>query len=178
MGPMTPTARHLVWISAGWVAAAVLLRPFQNTPFLDDWIYAWAVERLLDRGDLRMLDYASVVNPVQTLWGALFCLPFGFSFTTLRVSTWVAALSGLWAMYLVLRDQDVSPGDALLGTACLGACPIYFMLSFSFMTDVPLVVSSLWAAFAFLRATSLRRDRWLGTAILASCCAVGVRVVG
>jgi hypothetical protein len=33
-------------------------------------------------------------------------------------------------MYLTLRDQDVSRGQALLGTACLGAYPIYFLLAF------------------------------------------------
>jgi hypothetical protein len=43
-------------------------------------------------------------------------------------------------MYLLLRDQGVTRRDALLGSACLGAYPIYFVLSFSFMTDVPFVV--------------------------------------
>ena len=28
-----------------------------NTPFIDDWVYAWPVERLLNGGALRLLDY-------------------------------------------------------------------------------------------------------------------------
>jgi 4-amino-4-deoxy-L-arabinose transferase-like glycosyltransferase len=77
-----------------------------------------------------------------------------------------------------VRDQGVSRRDALLGTACLGAYPVYFVLSFSFMTDVPAVTCMVWATLAFLRATSRRRDPWLWVAIALSCGAVGVRVVG
>ena len=146
----------LAWIAFVWLAAGLLLRPFQNTPFIDDWVYAWPVERLLRGGELRMLDYSSSPNPVQVLWGLLFCLPFGFSFTALRVATWLLGLLGLWGMYALLRDQAASRRDALLGTACLGAYPIYFVLSFSFMTDVPFVTCVIWATLAFLRAT---RDR-------------------
>src|SRR5262245_40676327 len=148
----------LSWIALAWVAAALVVRPFQNTPFIDDWVYAWPVERLLERGDLRVLDYSGSLNPVQVLWGALFCLPFGFSFTALRIATWVAGLCGLWGMDLLLRDQGVSRRDALLGTACLGTYPIYVILSASFMTDVPLVACIVWATLAFVRAMRRRRD--------------------
>jgi hypothetical protein len=161
-----------------WLGAALVVRPFQNTPFIDDWVYAWSVERLLRGGDLRVLDYSGSLNPVQVVWGVLFCLPFGFSFTALRVATWVVGLLGLWGMYLLLRDQNVTRRDALLGTACLGAYPIYFVLSFSFMTDIPLVVCIIWGTLAFLRATSRRSNRWLWIGIAVSCAAVGIRVVG
>lgn len=150
--------RDLAGMAVVWVAAGLLLRPFQNTPFVDDWVYAWPVERLLKAGDLRVLDHSTTLNAVQTLWGALFCLPFGFSFTALRVATWVTGLLGLWGMYLLLRDQGVTRRDALLGTACLGAYPIYFVLSFTFMTDVPLVACTIWATLAFFRATRRRSD--------------------
>jgi hypothetical protein len=45
----------LAGIAVAWLAAGLLLRPFQNTPFIDDWVYAWPVERLLKGGDLRVL---------------------------------------------------------------------------------------------------------------------------
>ena len=168
----------LLWIAVAWVAAGLLVRPFQNTPFIDDWVYAWPVERLLQGGDLRMLDYSGSLNPVQVVWGTLFCLPFGFSFTALRVSTWMAALMGLWGLYLLLRDQDVSRRDALLGVACLGTYPIYVVLSFSFMTDILLITCLIGGTLTFLRATSRRSDLWLWTAIAVSCGAVGTRLVG
>lgn len=163
-------------IALVWLGAGVLLRPFQNTPFIDDWVYAWPVKRLLQGGDLRILDYSSSPNPVQVLWGLLFCVPFGFSFTALRVATWIMGLLGLWGMYALLRDQGVSRRDALLGTACLGAFPIYLVLSFSFMTEIPFVTCVIWASLAFLRAMRGRSDRWLWVAIGLSCAAIGIRI--
>ena len=62
---------------------AVALRPFQNTPFIDDWVYAWSVVELLEHGRLRVLDWSAHVNVAQVLWGAAFGLPLGFSFTAL-----------------------------------------------------------------------------------------------
>jgi hypothetical protein len=88
-----------------WAAPAVLLHPFQNTPFIDDWVYSWSVQRLLEHGDLRVLDYSGNLNFVQILWGTLFCLPLGFSFTALRLSTWVCAAACLWG---------ITPRDAQL----------------------------------------------------------------
>jgi Dolichyl-phosphate-mannose-protein mannosyltransferase len=173
-----PRPLDLLWIALAWLAAALLVRPFQNTPFIDDWVYAWPVERLLQGGDLRLLDYSGSLNPVQVFWGVLFCLPFGFSFTALRVATWVVGLLGLWGMYLLLRDQKVIRRDALAGTACLGAYPIYFALSFSFMTDIPLVTCIIWGTLAFLRARSRRSNGWLWIGIAVSCAAVGTRVAG
>jgi hypothetical protein len=173
-----PHSLDLLCISLAWLAAGLLVRPFQNTPFIDDWVYAWPVERLLSGGDLRVLDYSGSLNPVQAIWGALFCVPFGFSFAALRVATWLVGMFGLWGMYLLLRDQNANRPDALLGTACLGAYPIYFVLSFSFMTDIPLVACTIWATLAFLRATTRQSDRWLWIAIAVSCGAVGTRVVG
>jgi hypothetical protein len=84
----------LVWISCVWLAAGLLLLPFQDAPFIDDWVYGWSVERLLNGGDLRVLDHSTSLNVIQIGWGALFCIPFGFSFSALRVSTWVAGLLG------------------------------------------------------------------------------------
>jgi hypothetical protein len=52
--------------------AALILRPFQDTPFIDDFIYAWSVEVLLRDGILGHPDYAVNVLVTQALWGALF----------------------------------------------------------------------------------------------------------
>jgi Dolichyl-phosphate-mannose-protein mannosyltransferase len=133
---------------------------------------------LLNGGGLRILDYSTSPNVIQILWGALFCLPFGFSFTAIRLSTWVAALFGLGALYMLLRDQGVNRRDALIATGCLGTYPIYFMLSLTFMTDVPLLVSGMGATFAFLRALSRQSDRWLWLAVGLACVGVGVRITG
>jgi hypothetical protein len=160
------------------VAVAALLRPFPNTPFLDDWAYGWSVQELLDQGQLRVVEDTCNVNLVQILWGALFCLPFGFSYMALRISTWVLAISSLSALYLLLRELEVPRSSALLGAATWGVYPIFFLLSVTFMTDVPCAVWLIWTCLAMVRAVRRRHDGWLWAAALFTCAGLGTRTVG
>ena len=166
-----------LWIALCGIAIALLLRPFQDTPFVDDWTYAWSVDHLLAGDGLRVLDWSSNLNFAQVLWGALFCLPLGFSFVALRLSTWVAALLALCALDLLLRELGVGRRDALLGVALLGLNPIFFMLSATFMTDVPFLAASLWATLAIVLAITRHSDRWLIGFALFAAIASAVRVV-
>lgn len=159
------------------ILVALVLRPFQDTPFVDDWVYAWSVQRLLDGGRLEILDWSSHANFAHVLWGALFCLPFGFSFVALRVSTWVAAMVALCALYLLLRELGVTRRAALAGTALLGVNPIFFVLSATFMTDVPFVAVTLCASLVLVRALQRHDDRALWLFAALGCIAAGVRSV-
>jgi hypothetical protein len=171
-------ARGLWVVLSGWGALAILLLPFSAVPFVDDWVYAWSVERLLTHGRLEVLDFSSNASYAQALWGALFCLPFGFSFAALRLSTWVLSCVALAGTYRLLKDAGASEAAATLATAAVAVFPPFMVLSFSFMTDVPLVAVETWALVFFARAwrSDSRRDLWMGTAL--TCCAVAIRIVG
>ncbi|MBY0280331.1 glycosyltransferase family 39 protein [Candidatus Binatia bacterium] len=160
------------------VVVALLLRPFQDTPFVDDWVYGWSVQRLLGGHGVEVMDWSSHANVAHVLWGALFCLPFGFSFTALRVSTWTAALLGLCGFHLLLRALGVERRHAALGTALLGANPVFFILSATFMTDVPFVVLAIWATLALVTAITRHDERRLWAFALLCSAAMAVRVVG
>jgi hypothetical protein len=156
----------------------VLLRPFQDTPFIDDWTYAWSVEHLLRTGQLKILDWSVSVNVVHVLWGALFCVPFGFSFTALRVSTWVASLLALVGLYVLMREVGARRTDALLGVGVVAFYPVYFILSFSFMTDVPFVALMVWSFAMLARAIVRGSGEALVAAVVLACLATAVRPVG
>jgi len=164
------------WIVTIAVVIALFLRPFQNTPFIDDWTYAWPVEHFLQTGELRILDWSTSVNVTQILWGALFCIPFGFSFTALRISTFVLSLGGLCGFYLLLRELDVKRRGALIGTALLGAYPVYFVLSFSFMTDVPALALSILFSLCAVKAVRGHQTWWLAMASVLAVLALGTRL--
>ncbi len=171
-------AADCVWIVLLWAVPIALLRPFQNTPFVDDWVYGWSVEHLLRTGQLKILDVSANVNPAQVLWGALFCLPGGFSFLALRVSTWVASALSLCGLYLVLRQLGVGRGASLLSTAALAFYPVYFMLSYTFMTDIPFVCCLVWFCYGMVRAEREQRTGWLVLAAICACLAIATRVAG
>jgi 4-amino-4-deoxy-L-arabinose transferase-like glycosyltransferase len=171
-------ARDCLLICFAQAVLVAALRPFRDVPFIDDGVYAWPVEHFLATGRLAALEYANNVNVVQVLWGALFCWPGGFSFAALRVSTWVASCGGLCAFYLLLRDLGARRRDGLIGTAVVGLNPIYFVLQFSFMTDVPFLALTTGATWAMTRAIRGQRTAWLAGAVALASLACGARVAG
>ena len=174
----TERVRDCLTIGVLSILAALAIRPFQNAPFVDDWAYAWSVENLLERGRLEVLNYSDNVNVAQVLWGWLLCRPFGFSFTALRISTWLLAVTGLCGLYLLLRELEVSRRDAMLGTATLAVYPTFALLGATFMTDVPFVAVTILASLAMVKAWRQRSVPWLAAAALAASIGVGIRGVG
>ena len=172
------TLRDCTTIVVAALLVAVVLRPFQDTPFIDDWVYSWPVQHLLDTH--RFLFPELVGNPIvtQVLWGALFCLPFGFSLTALRVSTWVLGRPG--TVCVIPAGPRVRRHAAFRAHGGGGprVYPVFFILSPTFMTDVPFLAAMLWSALLFVRAVHRRRAAlvWLAAAVCAA--SVGSRVIG
>jgi 4-amino-4-deoxy-L-arabinose transferase-like glycosyltransferase len=139
-------------ITALWCAGAVFANPVGDFPLNDDWVYGLAVRHLLETGDYRPLDLATPTLLSNVLWGALFCLPTGFSFTALRVSTLVASWLGVLGAYVLVRDFQQPRWLALAIALTLAFNPVYFALSNTFMTDVPFIAIATWAAVFLARA--------------------------
>jgi len=149
-----------------YFATGIALRLFANVPLHDDWTYAWSVEHFLKTGKLQVLDWSIHYPFAQILWGALFCLPFGFSFSALRVSTVVLAWLGSLALYGTLREVGRARTESLIASLVLIVNPVFYLLSFSFMTDVPFVSISNIAFFFIVRGFSRTNalDLWIGCA--------------
>lgn len=156
----------------------LLVNPVGNFPLNDDWAYAWTVKRLLESGELHLSDWTAVNLLSQALWGALFCLPFGFSFTALRISTLVLGLVGVLATYGILREAKANPAVALLGSLVVALNPLYLAMANSFNTDVPAFALSVASLYLLLRG--LRLESWVhvGLGILLSLISVMSRQSG
>jgi 4-amino-4-deoxy-L-arabinose transferase-like glycosyltransferase len=165
----TSTPAALVALICGWSVLVVLANPSGAFPLNDDWSYSRAVETLVDHGHLRFTIWQSMPLIAQVFWGALFTLPFGFSFLALRVSTAALGALGIVATYFLLRELRASQKLALLGASVLALNPLYFSLSLTFMTDVPFCALSMVSMLFFLRAlrTDARRDVFVGFAAAA-----------
>jgi hypothetical protein len=140
---LSPILLDLGVITIAWVALALLANPTGEFPLNDDWSYSRSVHTLLSQGRLELTGFTAMPLLAQVLWGAMFCLPFGFSFMALRVSVWVLGLAGLAATYVLLRALSAPRGLILLAVLLLGVNPLYFALSLTFMTDVPFIALSV-----------------------------------
>ncbi len=168
----------IVVTAAVWTVLALVIDASGDFPLLDDWAYGLPVRAFLDRGEIRLTDWTSPLLLAQGIWGGLFCLPNGFSFATLRVSTIVAGLIGLVGMYGLLRELGATRWVALLATWTLGANPVYVSLSYTFMTDIPFLCLMILSSFLLIRGMARDTDRaiWLG--LLTAFLSVFIRQIG
>jgi hypothetical protein len=90
----------------------------------------------------------------------------------------VASLLALLGLHSLLRELGASQRDALMGIALLGFYPIYFILTFSFMTDVPFLTAVIWFFQALVRACRTRSTAALVWPVLLASLAIGIRPVG
>ncbi|WP_321961090.1 glycosyltransferase family 39 protein [Paraburkholderia sp. J7] len=158
-----------------WVLAVTLANPTGAFPLNDDWSYAQTVHRLLETGQFRPLGWTSMTLIGQVLWGALFCLPSGFSFESLRISTLVAGALGLFAFAALLRALGCSRRSMTLATLALGFNPLYFALSFTFMTDIGFTALALGSTLNFCRYLTERRMRHLALTVVLCLAALSIR---
>jgi len=126
-----------------------IVNPIGNFPLNDDWQYARPVWYLLNKGYYFSPDTYSPIIISQVFWGALFCLPGGFSFSALRMSTLVLSLAGILVFYFLLLKSSKNKKLSFLGALLLTANPLYFSLSNSFMTDIPFVAFSILSIYFF-----------------------------
>lgn len=158
--------RTLLILALWFVAVAIAVGAHRDVPTIDDWTYAWSVERMLKDGRLEVLDWSAVYPLIHTLWGAAWSLVLGFSFVTLRLSTLTLSLVASGALYLILRELEATKGVALLGALSVAGNPVVLLLSSSFMTDVPFIACTLIALLCYIRA--MRRGQahllWWGGA--------------
>lgn len=130
---------NLVALLILWVLMVVAVDPIGDFPVQDDWAYGLAVRSLVDEGVYRIPSFVSANLGPLVHWGALFCWPFGFSFTALRVSTLVMGLFGGFGIYFLFREVWSDRRLALVAAVTLLINPIYLSLANTFMTDVPFV---------------------------------------
>jgi hypothetical protein len=143
--------KDLLILTGLWLASLILAWPVGNFPLNDDWAFARTVNHFLESREYYPTPWAAMPLLTHTLWGTLFCLPPGFSFNALRGSTLVMSCAGLLFTYLALRYVQTSRWVAVLGTLTLAFNPIYFVLSNTFMTDVPFTALLIGAAFFLFR---------------------------
>jgi len=165
-------------IVASWLLIVALIDPRGNFPLSDDWAYGRAVKSFLDTGSIKLPDWDSTNFVAHMLWGALFCLPTGFSFTALRVSTLVLAVIGVVTVYGLLLEVGASRGVALFGAFSLAVNPLYLVLSFTFMTDVPFVTFCLLSLYLLVRGMRTDSKSALAMGLSLACVALLIRQIG
>lgn len=138
-------------ITVIWAGSLVIVNPLGDFPLNDDWASARTVKHLLETGDYRPSPWMAMSLVTNILWGALFCLPAGFSFIALRLSTLTISLIGLMGVYWLGKELKLPRSFRITAALTLGFNPMYYTLSSTFMTDVPFTALLTLSALFFIR---------------------------
>jgi hypothetical protein len=164
-------------IPALFCALAVLLceliaRPYATTSICDDGPYILMARTLATTGHIAYNGWAAAMIVLQLYLGAAFIKLFGFSFTTVRMSTLLVAMLLAFALQRTLVRTGISERNATIGTLALVLSPLYLMLSVTFMSDITGLFAIVLCLYGCLRALQSTNDRttiaWLIFAILAN----------
>lgn len=172
------TAFDLILLVALWCLAIVLVNPAGNFPLNDDWSYGIAVKNLVQEKRYQPTPWTSMTLISQAAWGALFTSIFGFSFEVLRYSTLVLSLAAICCLHLLIRQLGQPRWVAVLGVLMLAFNPIYFSLSFTFMTDIPFIAFTVMALFFLLRHLTAGSASSLATGTAMTVIAILCRQTG
>jgi hypothetical protein len=154
---------NITLLAIVWGLMVWMVNPIGEFPLNDDRAYGWVVKNLLETGRFEPSDWTSSNLISQVLFGALFCLTSGFSFTALRFSTVVLGFLGLLGTYGLLREAFARPRISLLGALTVAVNPLYFMLSNSFMNDVPAFTVSILSICFLIRG--LKHSSWFSLSV-------------
>jgi hypothetical protein len=160
-----------------WILVAFAINPRGEFPLNDDWTYSRTVKTLLEGGGLKFPEISTNII-AQIYWGALFCLPFGFSFTALRLSTLTLGLIGVLTLYGLLRQADADRKTALFGALLMAFNPLYLVLSYSFMSDVPFVAVALLSLYFIIRGMRYNCRFEIALGLILACLALLIRQTG
>jgi hypothetical protein len=142
---------HELIISAVWVFLIFIVNPLGEFYVNDDWSYTINAKAMALDNAIVFHDWGAMTLFAHTVWGALFCKIFGFSFTVLRLSTLVLSLVCLLAFYRLCLTAGFTKIWALAGTALLAFNPFFFQNAYSYMTEVPFLTFLILSSIHSLR---------------------------
>ena len=165
----------ILLLTVAWVGMAIQVDPRGEFSLNDDWAYALPVRALTEQNSIRFTFWQSMTLIGQVFWGALFCLPGGFSYFALRLSVLTAGLAGVMGVYALCRHIGAGTSLATLAALTLALNPIYFGLSCTFMTDVPFTALLVLSILGLVVGIDSGRDRLLWGGFAAAFAALFVR---
>lgn len=174
------TLKWLLLLFLSLILVILFVNPVGDFPLNDDWHYGYPVKTLIETGKYE-LTYGFAPNIfLQVLWGYLFCGISGeFSFTYLRYSTIATSILGGILFFQMLRRYTVlNIKEAIFISLLLIFNPIYFSLSFTFMTDVPFLVICLLSIYFYLGYLETKKNTYRLLGATFSIAALFIRQPG
>jgi hypothetical protein len=171
--------RHPALVYAGLLLACTLVvSPVAEFPLNDDWLYAKMSLNTLEARAFVAHPFVAANATLHAFWGAAVIGLFGFSFTALRLSTFVFSFATLWLTNMAAREAGATRRHALLAGLVVIANPIMLNLTYTFMTDLIFLAMLTASTWGYLRAFRTGRARDIAVGSTFGALALLVRQMG
>jgi hypothetical protein len=161
-----------------WILSILLVNPVGDFPLNDDWYYGKTVWTLVKDGEIKFTGWNSMTLISHVLYGSLFSILLGNSFTILRMSTLLLGLAGILGTYMLLREVKAAKSVAFIGSLIVMFNPIYYELSYTFMTDVTFYSFTVLSTLFFVRGIGRENKYDIIAGTLFACLATLTRQMG
>jgi 4-amino-4-deoxy-L-arabinose transferase-like glycosyltransferase len=161
----------------GLIATAytfLLLLPINSKPQLDEHLFYESVQNFVQKNENRIHAAIFPTFLAQLFYGILFTKMFGLSYVTLRLSTVLLSGIAVGAFYLLLHEK-FQLKISILGALLLLTNPIFYLLSRTFMTDIPAFTFGILAVLFLYRNVKTPKTIYLFFGMLFSILAFFVR---
>jgi hypothetical protein len=173
-----PGVKHyllLLLSVASYLLTLSIVRPWGNFPLNDDWVYARDCVQSARAGHLELTKFESAWSLPQIVVGSLAARAFGFSHSLFRW-TGIASLIGTGLLVdCYLRRLGQPSGVRLAAFGAWLFNPVAYILSLSFMTDLPFVMLWVAACYCWDRALTGGGRRWVVAAAVTTMVAMAQR---
>lgn len=156
----------------------LIVNPTGNFPLNDDWTYSKSVWSLYQHGTFSVKYWPAMTLIAQAYWGTLFCKLFSLSFLSLRICTLLTGLAGIIVFYKVTRVMATDKWISAFATLLVFFNPLYFSLSYTFMTDVHFFSFIMFSIYFFVRYLESKNINAIIGATLCSIVATMIRQPG
>ncbi len=150
---------HAVLCSLVFLISELISRPYANMGIDDDGPYSLVAKTLAVTGHIHYNGWSAPMLGWQLYLGAAFIKLFGFSFTTVRMSTLFVAVLTTFLLQRTLVRTGVTERNAALGTLAVVLSPLYFMVSVTFLTDITGLFALALCVYSCLRALQASTER-------------------
>ena len=138
----------------------------------DDGPYILIAQKLAVTGHVVYNGWETAMLGWQLYLAAGFIKLFGFSFTTVRMSTLLVAMALAFVLQRTMVRVNISERNATIGTLALVLSPLYLMLSATFMSDITGLFAITVCLYGCLRALQSSTARatigWLCFAVFTN----------
>ena len=153
--------RNYLILLAILISIFLIMLPFKDQVFSEDFAYAQSVKHLILTGDLKISERVGPSSITHIFLGSIIASILGFSLGNLHIAVVALLPFMLLAFYKTLRLAGNTPQRSFLFTLFFLSIPWILQLSYTFLTDVTFLTMEVFSLLFYLTAFRKNSTKYL-----------------